>query len=209
MLSAVLLSSIYVGANAMQPPKRTCGSDLNDRVSRICLPRGGYQRHSHSNHHSRSKRSIVRECCLNVCEDSNIHFYCSSPNVMPTPSQYGAITSTTANEDHFVTEQSNLNFLRSRKYGTISPEFLKEAIYVKGWTIKVLDSNSCLVPKWDMSENVGTYQFNFFTNDDASRDVYWVCFDIKFLCKNFLHLKCCVVLWSKDNNLNEQWVHVN
>lgn len=39
--------------------------------------------------------------------------------------------------EDLVTEQStiltNFNFFKSRQYGTISPEFRKEAIYVMGW----------------------------------------------------------------------------
>lgn len=139
----VLLCSIYVMSSPMQ---RTCGSDLNDRVSRICLPRGGYQRHSN---HSRSKRSIVKECCWNVCPDSNIFYYCSNQNVVADSllqSINDAITSATVNihterskqnddaVEDLVTEPSvlstNLDFFKSRQYGTISPEFRKEAIYV-------------------------------------------------------------------------------
>lgn len=139
----LLVCSIYVMSSPISPQKRTCGSDLNDRVSRICLPRGGYQRHSN---HSRSKRSIVKECCWNVCPDSNIFYYCSNQNVLVDSSlpANDAVRSTTVyyhteqqndgSVEDLVTERSimstNLNFFKSRQYGTISPEFRKEAIYV-------------------------------------------------------------------------------
>lgn len=142
-VNVVFFCSINVMSNGMQPHRRTCGNDLTDRVSRICQPRGGYQRHS------RSRRSIVKECCYNVCPDSNIYYYCSNQNVLVESSMQShndAGTSAAAaymqqkqNNDaveDLVTEQStiltNFNFFKSRQYGTISPEFRKEAIYVMG-----------------------------------------------------------------------------
>lgn len=142
-VNVVLFCSYNVMSNGMQPHRRTCGNDLTDRVSRICQPRGGYQRHS------RSRRSIVKECCYNVCPDSNIYYYCSNQNVLvesSLQSQNDAVTSAAAayvqqkqnydSVEGFVTEQStiltNLNFFKSRQYGTISPEFRKEAFYVMG-----------------------------------------------------------------------------
>lgn len=146
----MVLCSFYAMANpVVPPPSKTCGPVLSDRVSRICLPRGGYQRHWN---HSRSKRSIVRECCWNVCPDSNILLYCSSENVeftadssSTTPSQYSsAIISTMNYQDDGAAEQStvfstNSIFLKSRNHGTISPIFPNGAIYVgtKNYELKV------------------------------------------------------------------------
>lgn len=120
-------------------PRKTCGSDLSDRVSRICLPRGGYQRHPN---HSRSKRSIVSECCWNVCPDANIYYYCSNENVMDdsdsTTAYYENEQDQHSNdklEDIAMVESStistNLKISNSRQYSTISPEFRKGIIYVR------------------------------------------------------------------------------
>lgn len=144
----VILCLTDAMSHPIQPPKRTCGSDLNDRVSKICRPRGGYQRHSL---HSRSRRSIVMECCWNVCPDSNIYNYCSNENVLEdsaSNSRSSAVSSTTVYYENksyqhtndevgdMTSEESvkstNVNFFKSRQYGTISPDFRKETIYVKG-----------------------------------------------------------------------------
>lgn len=133
----IFLCSIFVMPSSILTETRTCGSDLNDRVSRICQPRGGYRRHSN---HSRSKRNIVQECCWHACPDSNIYYYCSNQNVLahsPQQSLNDEVTSAMMpkqNDEDLVTEKSvmstNLDFFKSRQYGTISPEFRKGAIYV-------------------------------------------------------------------------------
>lgn len=159
--------------------QKTCGSDLNDRVARICLPRGGY----HQSNHSRSKRSIVKECCWNVCPDTNIYYYCSNHDILDDSSDNLAISTTTVrymeqyqhrNDEVDDTsskesvKSSNSNFFKSRQYGTISPEFRKEAIYVMGWmagqccivietTIKSTKYTWCGLVKW----LYGTSAFNY------------------------------------------------
>lgn len=145
----VFCCSICVMCNSMQPLRKTCGSDLNDRVSRICEQRGGYYS---TLKHSRSRRSIVKECCRNVCPDSNIYLYCSNQNALVESTQSDNDAVTSATNDYFlaiqkrqnddaadvdlITEQSivssNSIFFKSRQYGTISPEFRKGAIYVMG-----------------------------------------------------------------------------
>lgn len=53
---------------------KSCGGDLIDRVAKICLKRGGYNRLEYF----RRKRNIIVECCKNACPDNHLYLYCSA-----------------------------------------------------------------------------------------------------------------------------------
>lgn len=53
--------------------RRSCGHSLVERVNQLCKSRGG---HNYMDIQYRRKRSIISECCRNVCYDSQVHKYC-------------------------------------------------------------------------------------------------------------------------------------
>lgn len=53
--------------------RRSCGHSLVERVNQLCKSRGG---HNYMDIQYRRKRSIISECCHNVCYDSQVHKYC-------------------------------------------------------------------------------------------------------------------------------------
>lgn len=59
--------------------RKTCGNELNQRVSQICTEYGGINGLEMDNR--RVKRGIVEDCCHNRCHDVFIRrYYCKNSN---------------------------------------------------------------------------------------------------------------------------------
>lgn len=60
--------------------RKTCGNELNQRVSQICIDFGGINGLEMDNNR-RVKRGIVEDCCHNRCHDIFIRrYYCKNSN---------------------------------------------------------------------------------------------------------------------------------
>lgn len=55
--------------------RRSCGTDLVERVERICQSRGGHMTYTQGR---RFRRGIVSECCKYQCADHHLYAYCSN-----------------------------------------------------------------------------------------------------------------------------------
>lgn len=67
-----------VQAHPLRPSvaRKTCGSRLTERISKICETRGGHR----TSTHARVRRGVYNECCQSKCTDESLYDYCNDSN---------------------------------------------------------------------------------------------------------------------------------
>ncbi|XP_059617238.1 insulin-like peptide [Phlebotomus argentipes] len=110
--------------------RKSCGSELADRIASVCNGEYNELYFSDSEPHTRVRRGIVDECCKNSCSDSKLKSqYCQTRDDSDAVSDDSSVY--VSKEEHPPEEQTKSPFehilrhlrLSTPEIGTVAPEF--------------------------------------------------------------------------------------